>query len=144
MIQIFLKLMGSACLLIFFVGKPTSWDTRITSTENLMTQDWSTPIWCPATQPGTRFRPSTPVHSRSVIQGYPDKKENQIFIKYKEIIQNGSVAKTNGLLRENLFCIYCKVDIWMIFLDSVHGPVLLSDSSHPREAPQGMQEKDGV
>jgi hypothetical protein len=25
----------------------------------------------------------------------------------------------------------------MIFSDSVHGPVLLSDPSHPREAPQG-------
>jgi hypothetical protein len=36
------------------------------------------------------------------------------------------------------FCIYCIVDIWMIFLDSVHGPVLLSDPSHPREAPQGI------
>jgi len=27
---------------------------------------------------------------------YADKKENQIFLKYKEI-QNGAVAKTNGL-----------------------------------------------
>jgi hypothetical protein len=42
------------------------------------------------------------------------------------------------------FCFYCIVDIWMIFSDSVHGPVLLSDPSHPREAPQGRQERDGV
>ncbi len=32
----------------------------------------------------------------------------------------------------------------MIFLDPVHGSILLSDPSHPREASQGMQEKDGV
>jgi hypothetical protein len=46
--------------------------------------------------------------------------------------------------KKTYFCIYYIVDIWMIFLDSVHGPVLLSDPSHPREAPQGTQEKDGV
>jgi hypothetical protein len=80
-----IKINGFCLFIHIFVGKPTSWDTRITSTENLRTQDWSTPTWCPATQPGTRFRPSTPVHSRSVIQGYTDKKENQLFLKCKEI-----------------------------------------------------------
>jgi len=64
-----IKINGFCLFIHIFVGKPTSLDTRITSTENLRTQDWSTPTWCPATQPGTRFRPSTPVHSRLVRTG---------------------------------------------------------------------------
>jgi hypothetical protein len=106
------------------VPSDTAWDQIQAqySSAFKVSKDWRTPTWCPATQPGTRFRPSTPVHSRLVrtgehlhdarntardqIQaqyfsafkvsnsGYTDiKKENKIFLKYKAI-QNRADAKS--------------------------------------------------
>jgi hypothetical protein len=53
------------------VPSNTAWDQIQAqySSAFKVSKDWSTPTWCPATQPGTRFRPSTPVHSRLVRTG---------------------------------------------------------------------------